>query len=255
MPAISIKGTTKNVTGRKEGSNIVIEKTIQGGTLIETYAGKRANGKQAPGAKMALSAVEIENILAGNKNDMNSFANKVMDKEVKKHKKETTMLDTRVKTLTNKLAAVKQARKAESTDQMNTMTARAEKAEKDAKQSEKERKGFKNRAIERLEKAKVKTTRLRTERDDLKTEVAKLKAGTPSGTKTPEAGPTRAKSEPPPNRDKSEAPKRDKSQALKRDKSEAPKRDKSEAPKRDKSKTRKDKSSSSMVKREPSEET
>jgi hypothetical protein len=49
MPAISIKGTTKNVTGKKEGANIIIQKTLEGGTLVETYEGnKRTKGKQTP---------------------------------------------------------------------------------------------------------------------------------------------------------------------------------------------------------------
>jgi chromosome segregation ATPase len=198
MPAISIKGTTKNVTGRKEGTNIVIEKTIQGGTLIETYAGKRVNGKQAPGEKIALSAIEIDKLLSGTKNELNTFANKVLDKEVTKRNTQVKKLDDKVKTLTNKLAAVKQATKTQASAQtakVDTVLKQKRKVVRTNKRLRGERndlqteqkKGTETNTRLRAERKDLQTenektvetnTRLRGERKELQTEVDKLKAQT-----------------------------------------------------------------------------
>jgi hypothetical protein len=110
MPAISIKGTTKDVRGRKEGASYVVERTIQGGTLIETYPTKRVTGKQAPGDKVKLMTGDIEKIIAGNTKELYVFANKVLDTEITKRKADVKKLDAKVKTLTQKLAATKQAK-------------------------------------------------------------------------------------------------------------------------------------------------
>ena len=62
MPTLSIKGATGTVKTRREGANVVVEKTIDKAVLVETHKGdgKRVNGKQAPGKPITLSAAEVK---------------------------------------------------------------------------------------------------------------------------------------------------------------------------------------------------
>jgi hypothetical protein len=62
MPTLSIKGATGTVKTRREGGNVVVEKTIDKAVLIETHKGdgKRVKGKQTPGKPITLSAEDVK---------------------------------------------------------------------------------------------------------------------------------------------------------------------------------------------------
>ncbi len=62
MPSIAIKAKTGTVTSRRDGVDIVIQKSIEKGTVIETFHGnnKRARCKHAPKERIALSAAGVE---------------------------------------------------------------------------------------------------------------------------------------------------------------------------------------------------
>ncbi len=60
MPTISIKGTTGTVKSRRQGANVIVEKTIEKGVITEAHkgTGKRIRGKQA--AIISLSAEDAK---------------------------------------------------------------------------------------------------------------------------------------------------------------------------------------------------
>ncbi len=57
MPTLSIKGATGTVKTRREGGNVVVEKTIDKAVLVETHKaeGRRVTGKQTPGKPVTLT--------------------------------------------------------------------------------------------------------------------------------------------------------------------------------------------------------
>jgi chromosome segregation ATPase len=175
MPAISIKGTTNNVRGRKEGSSFVVERTIQGGTLVETYPTRRANGKQAPGEKVQLMAGDIEKIISGNTRELNSFANKVLDTEITKRKADVKKLDAKVKTLTNKLVATKRAKTTQAyvqTRMLNTMEQANQTTETTAGAQIGRLRGLIDEEKTKLATQVKKTKRIRGEREEERTKLA-----------------------------------------------------------------------------------
>ena len=138
MPTLSIKGATGTVKTRREGSNVVVEKTIDKAVLVETHKaeGKRVTGKQTPGKPITLTAAELkgfendtqtrirEAVKEGREENkkaiswLNEQANqygatleKKLEAETKKHKAETKKTAARMKLLTNTVVKTKQANK------------------------------------------------------------------------------------------------------------------------------------------------
>ena len=138
MPAITLKGATGDVKTRREGNNVVVEKTIDKAVLVETHKaeGRRVKGKQTPGKPITLTAAELKGFENGtetrvreavregkeeNKKAMsalNEQANqygatleKKLEAETKKHKAETKKTAARMKLLTNTVIKTRQANK------------------------------------------------------------------------------------------------------------------------------------------------
>ena len=131
MPAISIKGTTGNVKSRREGGDIIVEKTIDKGVITETHKGegRRVKGKQKPREVITLSAADVKGIekdteekiqaalKAGKETTkrqlqlMNTETNKYGEMLEKKHKAAAKKMTAKVKTIANRLASAKQEAK------------------------------------------------------------------------------------------------------------------------------------------------
>ena len=128
MPSIAIKAKTGTVTSRRDGVDIVIQKSIEKGTVIETFHGgtnKRARGKQAPKEPITLSAVELKAITknAGEKHakelaeaketnkknlmNMNIQANRATGTLEGTHRVEMKKVTGKLNMVRNKLAATK----------------------------------------------------------------------------------------------------------------------------------------------------
>jgi hypothetical protein len=213
MPTLSIKGATGTVRTRREGSNVVVEKTIDKAILIETHKGdgKRARGKQAPGKPITLSATEVkgfenntearirEALSAGTEENkktiaaINAQANRFGAMLEKKHEAETETMKKKVQDLTNKLVAVKQAKKKQEIALTKTPEAERikvgmnmlanqmlEKKDKEhaaeLRTAQREHEEKLKKAVDRRKEFQRSTFRLRKERDRVKTEVAELKA-------------------------------------------------------------------------------
>ncbi len=61
MPAISLKGTTGTIKSRRQGGDIVVEKTINKAVITETHKGqgRRIKGKQADRSVVTLTPEEV----------------------------------------------------------------------------------------------------------------------------------------------------------------------------------------------------
>ena len=225
MPAISIKGTTGTVKSRRDGANIIVEKTIEKGVITETHkgTGKRIRGKQA--AVITLSAEDakgFENATAEVLQDayrgMNVMTNKFGATLEAKHTATMKKMTQRVKTMNSKLTAAKEATKAAVTakakfvaDVEKGLKEKAEKKEKRDKEREEEKEKEK-------EKKKREKSAERAKRDKSVARPTEAKRDKSV------ARPTEAK------RDKSVARPRDKSVARPRDKSVARERRARQAP-------------------------
>ncbi len=133
MPAISIKGTTGNVKSRREGGDIIVEKTIEKAVVTETHQGegKRVKGKQKPRELITLSVADVkgfekdtaEKIKEAVKDGkeatkkqlqlMNTQTNEYGEKLEKKHKAAVKKMTIKVKQLTKQLEGVKETGKVE----------------------------------------------------------------------------------------------------------------------------------------------
>ena len=138
MPAITLKGATGDVKTRREGNNVVVEKTIDKAVLVETHkaGGKRVTGKQTPGKPVTLTAADLKGFEADTQTRIKEAVNvgreenkkaiswlneqanqygatleKKLDAEEKKHKAETKKTAARMKLLTNTVVKTKQANK------------------------------------------------------------------------------------------------------------------------------------------------
>jgi hypothetical protein len=209
MPTITLKGTTGTTKSRREGRDIVIEKTIDRAVITEIHKGdgKRVKGKQAPGKPITLSAAEMEGFenniqerireaLREDKEEtkktvagINEQANRFGATLEKKHQTEAKKMTTKLNVLTAKLVQTKQAnkklmKKPEVERVKAGMNAFAnEMLKKVDKEHEEELKKALGREAALLKAGK----RLRKERNDLRTEAKELKARTPAPV-TPKAG-------------------------------------------------------------------
>ncbi len=185
MTAISIKGTTGNVKSRREGGDIIVEKTIEKAVVTETHqgAGKRVKGKQKPRELITLSAADVkgleqetaEKIKEAMKDGkeatkkqlqlMNKATNDYGEMLERKHKAAEENMAAKMETIANKLTAAKQATKetakAKTKIQGQLDKARAELNSIEAEKKERKERKEREKEAEKEEKEKEREKRKR----------------------------------------------------------------------------------------------
>ena len=204
MPAITLKGATGTVKTRREGSNVIVEKTIDKAVLVETHkaGGKRVTGKQTPGKPVTLTAADLkgfetdtqarikEAVKVGKEENkkaiswLNEQANqygatleKKLDAETKKHKAETKKTAARMKLLTNTVVKTKQANKkmTKNPEIDKVKTGMNAFANDMLKKVNEEHQAELKKAVDRKTEYMKSTKRLRQERNEYKEEATRLR--------------------------------------------------------------------------------
>jgi hypothetical protein len=204
MPAITLKGATGDVKTRREGSNVIVEKTIDKAVLVETHkaGGKRVTGKQTPGKPVTLTAADLkgfendtqtrikEAVKVGKEENkkailwLNEQANqygatleKKLEAETKKHKAETKKTAARMKLLTNTVVKTKQANKkmTKNPEIENVKTGMNAFANDMLKKVSEEHQAELKKAVDKKTEYMKSTRRLRQERNEYKAEATRLK--------------------------------------------------------------------------------
>ena len=198
MPAITLKGATGDVKTRREGSNVIVEKTIDKAVLVETHkaGGKRVTGKQTPGKPVTLTAADLkgfetdtqarikEAVKVGREENkkaiswLNEQANQYGATLEKKHQAETKKMATKLNILTNKLVQTKQANKklAKKPEVERVKAGMNMFANEMLKKVDKEHEEELKKALDKKTEYMKSTKRLRQERNEYKTEAERLKA-------------------------------------------------------------------------------
>ncbi len=204
MPTLSIKGATGTVKTRREGGNVVVEKTIDKAVLVETHkaGGKRVTGKQTPGKPVTLTAADLkgfetdtqarikEEVKVGREENtkaiewLNEQANqygatleKKLAAEEKKHKAETKKTAARMKLLTNTVVKTKQANKkmTKNPEIDKVKTGMNAFANDMLKKVNEEHQAELKKAVDKKTDYMKSTKRLRKERNDYRAEATELR--------------------------------------------------------------------------------
>jgi hypothetical protein len=198
MPAITLKGTTGTIKSRQEGSNVVVEKTIDKAVITETHKGegKRVKGKQAPGKPITLTAAEVkgfgnntetrikEAVKVGKEENkkaiaaLNEMANQYGATLEKKHQEESKKMTKNMNVLTAKLVQTKQTNKtlAKKPEVERVKAGMNAFANDMLKKVTEEHEAELKKAVDRKTEYMKSTKRLRQERNEYKTEAERLKA-------------------------------------------------------------------------------